>query len=87
MNSTAAPEFWALYNQLTPELRKLADKNYRLWQGNPRHPSLRFLKVTPQMWSARVGRNYRAVAIFEAQRFVWVWIGKHTDYDAMLKQG
>jgi hypothetical protein len=85
VNSTAAPEFWALYRRLPPEVQKLSDKNYRLWRDNPRHPSLRFKKVTPQMWSARVGLNHRAVAVFEAGRFVW--IGKHTDYDAMLKRG
>jgi hypothetical protein len=29
--SRATPEFWKLYRDLPPEVRKLAGKNYQLW--------------------------------------------------------
>ena len=70
MKSIAAPEFWELYHRLSPEIRKLADKNYKLWLANPRHGSLHFKKVGKWLWSAaRVGEHYRAVAYHEGEAF------------------
>ena len=50
---------------------------------NPAHPSLRFKKVG-KLWSARVGRDYRALAVADGEDFTWVWIGAHDQYDRLL---
>jgi hypothetical protein len=50
---------------------------------NPGHPSLRFKKVG-SFWSARVGRDYRALAVEDGADFVWVWIGAHDEYDRLI---
>jgi len=42
----ASPDFWFHYQQLPPEIRDLADKNFELLKQNPRHPSLRLKKVS-----------------------------------------
>jgi len=57
----ASPRFWAAYEALPSEVRKLADANYELLKRGPRHPSLQFKKVG-RYWSVRVGRSYRALA-------------------------
>ena len=62
-------------------MRELARKNYQLWTENAGHSSLRFKRITPPNWSARVGSHYRAVGIFEGQEFVWQWIGTHEEYN------
>lgn len=81
--SVAIPRFWEAYRQLPPDVRELARKNYRLWKRNPRHPSVRFKKIG-KIWSARIGSDYRALAVFKADTYYWFWIGSHTDYERLL---
>lgn len=76
--------FWQCYENLPREVRKLADKNFRLLKSNPRHPSLQFKKIE-KLWSARVGRAHRALAVEDGEDFIWVWIGTHGEYEKMLK--
>jgi mRNA-degrading endonuclease RelE of RelBE toxin-antitoxin system len=61
----ADPDFWRLYRDLPESVRELADKNFELLKVHPDHPSLRFKKVKGRegLWSARVGRDYRALAV------------------------
>ena len=84
LNHFASPQFWFHYRQLSPELRELADKNFKFLKENPRHPSLRLKKVG-DFWSVRVGRGYRALARDRAEGLVWFWIGNHADYGKLIK--
>jgi hypothetical protein len=83
-NHKAAPLFWHHYRQLPKEIQKLADKNFELLERDLRHPSLQFKKVG-KVWSARVGRDYRAMAVEIPIGFLWFWIGNHHEYDLKLK--
>jgi len=69
---------------LPPEIRKLAQKNFRLWLRDPRHPSLHFKKVG-KYWSARVGDDYRALAMVKGDVAEWFLICSHAEYDRLLK--
>ena len=84
MTHHASPDFWAQYDALPKSVRKLADKNYALLKGDPKHPSLRFKKVG-HYWSARIGRNYRALAREVDDGHLWFWIGSHEDYERLIK--
>ena len=77
------PQFWDRFYQLPEAIQRLARKNFALLQENPRHPSLHFKKVG-RFWSARVGLNYRALAVEDEDDFIWVWIGNHDDYDRLI---
>jgi hypothetical protein len=79
----ANPDFWVAYSALPSEIQALADKNFGLLKGDPRHPSLRFRQVGPY-WSARVGRRYRALAVEQNGDYVWFWIGTHSEYDRLI---
>ena len=48
----ASGKFWALYEALPPEVRKVADKNHELLGINPRHASLPALQT---YWRPSVG--------------------------------
>ena len=84
MNHFASPQFWFHYRQLPPEIRELADKNFKLLKENPRHPSLRLKKVGG-FWSVRVGRGHRALARDRAEALVWFWIGNHAAYEKLIQ--
>lgn len=86
MNHLATPNFWYCYRQLPDEVRELADKNFDLLRNDPHHPSLR-LKRVGEFWSARVGLRYRALAHNRPEGLVWFWIGNHSDYEQLIKQG
>jgi len=79
-----APRFRTLYDNLPHDIRNLADKNFGLLKGNPRHPSLQFKKIG-ELWSVRVGRTHRALAIEDGEDFIWVWIGTHDEYERMIR--
>jgi hypothetical protein len=84
MKSSTTPEFWSAYAALPPAIKQAARKAYRLWQSDPRHPSLRFERKGPY-WSARITRAYRALAIQVPDGFLWFWIGTHDEYERIIK--
>jgi hypothetical protein len=79
----ASPQFWRYYRQLPPEVRALADKNFKLLKADSKHPSLHFKKID-RLWSVRVGVHYRALGLDKPEGVVWFWIGSHADYDKLL---
>jgi hypothetical protein len=79
----ASERFWALYEALPVEVRALADKNYRLLQTDPRHPSLHFKRIG-KLWSIRVGHRYRALGTDVDGEILWFWIGTHAQYDKIV---
>lgn len=86
MTSRTTPQFWEHYARLPTEIQQLADKGYKLWLANQGHPSIRFkpIRGKTNVYSARVGVHYRALAYREADLVVWVWIGHHSEYDALI---
>lgn len=84
MNSWCSARFWKCYDALPDEIRDLADKNYRLWQSNPRHPSLHYKPLHEGLWSVRVGAHYRALAHVDGEEVTWIWIGHHSEYDHLI---
>jgi hypothetical protein len=80
----AAPSFWAAYEELPSRIQKHADQAFKLLKNNPQHPSVQFKQVG-RYWSARVDKNFRALAVKAPDGWVWFWIGPHTEYDRQLR--
>jgi hypothetical protein len=59
---------------------KSADKNFRLFSANPRHPSLGFAKKGG-VHTVEVGRSHRAIARERNGGYYWFWIGTHEAYN------
>jgi hypothetical protein len=59
---------------------------YRFWEENPLASAPRFKKVR-DVYSVRVGNiGYRAIAVDVPDRFLWIWIGPHDEYERLLRQ-
>lgn len=84
MRHVRDPAFKPLFDALPQDIQDLAKKNFALLKMNPRHPSLRFKPLRANAWSARIGRNYRAVAAKRGDLYVWFWIGPHDEYDKLV---
>ncbi|MCA1600661.1 MAG: hypothetical protein LC776_03100 [Acidobacteria bacterium] len=70
MKSSTTDSFWRAYHSLPHEIQTEARKAYRLWQQNPRHPSLRFERKG-DYWSVRIKRGWRALARFHEGTLYW----------------
>jgi hypothetical protein len=81
----ATTRFWSLLARLPEPVQRVAHQNFELLKENPAHPSLHIKKIG-KLWSARVGINYRAVAVQDGVDFIWVWIGPHDEYQRMIRQ-
>lgn len=81
----ATRRFWACYEALPPEIKRLADKSFGLLKKNPRHPSLQFKKIG-RFSSVRIGLFFRALAVEEGDDIIWFWIGSHAEYDRLIGQ-
>jgi hypothetical protein len=86
--SRTTERFRKTFQQLPEHVQQQARAAYRLFREDPAHPSPRFKPIhsSEPVYSARVGRSYRALAIREGERLTWFWIGSHADYEEMLKR-
>ena len=86
MESRTTRQFWRLFSDLPSDAQRDAKRAYRLFQNNPAHPGLQFKKLEGEdnIYSARIGLGYRALAVMKADRVVWYWIGSHSEYDRLV---
>lgn len=83
MKSSTSPDFWKAYKTLDTEIKEKIKNTFKLWEINPRHPSLRFKKIG-KIWSIRIDMNYRALALLKNDKFYWFCVGNHDDYKKIL---
>ena len=86
IESRTTRQFWRRFSELPFDVQRDAKRAYRLFQSNPAHPGLQFKKLEGEddIYSARIGLDYRALAVMKKDRIVWYWIGSHSDYDRMV---
>lgn len=82
--SRISPRFEKCLDRLPQNIQRVAEEKFRLWKADPRHPSLRFKQVKPDLWAVRVSRNYRALGQRHGDHIDWFWIGPHDEYDRLL---
>jgi len=87
MKSSTTSQFWKLYEALPEDVQRRADKAHRLCRLNPRARVLYFRRVGQRrpVYSARIGRGYRALGVLEGDTIIWFWIGHHDEYERLLK--
>ena len=85
MRQLAPPEFWKAYRSLPEDVRELAKRCFATLEADTSHPSLQ-LKRVDRYWLVRVGLHYRAVGIDAPEGIVWFWIGRHGQYDSIVRR-
>jgi hypothetical protein len=84
--SKRASSFKKLYARLPENAQHEADEAYQQFRENPDAHGLNFKQIVGAYYSARVGGGYRALAVRQADYWLWFWIGTHADYDKFLDQ-
>jgi len=88
MRSRTTRRFRKAFGKLPEQIQAQARGAYRLFSGNPQHPSLRFKRVHPTdpIYSIRITRSYRALGILVGEEVVWFWIGSHDEYERLVSE-
>jgi hypothetical protein len=86
IQSRTTRQFRDAFASLPDGVRRQAERAYRLFRSDPRHPSLRFKKVDEDanIYSVRISLGYRALGVMEASTVVRFWIGSHAECDRLL---
>jgi hypothetical protein len=85
VRSKVKSSFWEYLNHLPQPVQSMAREKFRVWQGDPFHPSLQFKEIRTNLWSVRINDNYRALGWRHGGLIVWFWIGAHATYDRLIK--
>jgi hypothetical protein len=85
MESRTTRQFWRDFAALPQDAQREAKRAFRLFTSNPSHPGLHFKKLEGEgaIYSARIGLDYRALAVVSKGRAIWFWIGRHAEYDRL----
>jgi hypothetical protein len=88
MNSRTTRSFRDALAILPVNIRKQAAIAYRRFQVDPNYPGLHFKKVHPTLpiYSARINDDYRVLGQPRENGIVWFWVGKHAEYERLLRQ-
>jgi hypothetical protein len=86
LKSRTTKQFRRLFSDLPRDVQRDAQRAYGLFRSNPAHPGLQFKKLEGEddIYSARIGLGYRALAVMKKDRLVWYWIGNHSEYDRLV---
>lgn len=85
LTSYTHPSFWKCYYKLPKEIQKNANKQFRLFEKDPHHPSLGFGKKG-DVWTVNIGYHYRAIGYKEGSAIIWFWVGSHEDYNVFMNR-
>ena len=88
MKSRITRKFRRGLAELPASVRRHASIAYKQFHADPHHRSLRFKKVHPKLpiYSARINDDFRVMGQLRDDAIVWFWIGKHEEYERLLKQ-
>ncbi len=79
--------FRRLFSDLPLDVQRDAKRAYRPFESNPANPGLQFKKLEGEkdMYSARIGLDYRALAVMKRSRLVGYRIGSHSGFDRLIR--
>jgi len=86
IQSRTTRRFWRLFSDLPADAQKDAKRAYRQFQNDPSHPGLQFKKLEGEdnLYSVRIGLDFRALGTMRQGRIVGYWIGNHSEYDRLI---
>jgi hypothetical protein len=88
VQSHRTDKFIKAFDNLPEPIKRKAREVYNVWKINPSHPSHSFKQIggIKNVYSSRIGLNYRALGVKDDDKIIWFWIGSHEDYNNMINQ-
>ncbi len=79
--------YWETFDDLPIDVKKLAEKNYKLWKESKNSPGLRFKQIhkTLPIYSFRVGMKHRTVGVeTDDGKIAWFWVGSFETFNKTI---
>ena len=79
--------YWETFDDLPIDVKKLAEKNYKLWKESKNSPGLRFKQIhkTLPIYSFRVGMKHRTVGVETSDnKIAWFWVGSFETFNKTI---
>ncbi|MCK4939026.1 MAG: hypothetical protein KAR80_01960 [Rhodospirillaceae bacterium] len=79
--------YWETFDDLPIDVKKLAEKNYKLWKESKNSPGLRFKQIhkTLPIYSFRVGMKHRTVGVeTDDDKIAWFWVGSFETFNKTI---
>ena len=79
--------YWETFDDLPIDVKKLAEKNYKLWKESKNSPGLRFKQIhkTLPIYSFRVGMKHRTVGVeTDDDKIAWFWVGSFQTFNKTI---
>ena len=88
MKDVVLDDFIKCDEKLPDNVRRQVTHALSLWRQDPFYNSLQFkqAKTKDPVWSIRIGRQHRALALREADTVEWFWVGSHDEYMKLLNR-
>ena len=89
MINRTTPSFQKIYGNLPEQDRRIADAAYAKYKRDPALVAFEQKFRRPdgrKVFSADLGRGWRALAIVDESFVDWFWLGKHKEYDRLLNR-
>lgn len=88
MTSRTTQRFRDCFAALPGAAQQQARAAYRRFRENSRQPGLRFKRVhaSEPIYSVRITRDYRALGVLDGDQIIWFWVGKHDEYEKIVRQ-
>ncbi|MDF1880051.1 hypothetical protein JHD50_01840 [Sulfurimonas sp. MAG313] len=87
MISLITPKWKKSYKTLPSNIKIIAKKQYKFFKVDPHYASLHFKRIhsSKAIYSARINKDYRTLGLIKDSSIIWFWIGKHDEYDKLVK--
>ena len=79
--------YWDTFEDLPEDIKKLAEKNYKLWRESKNSPGLRFKQIHKSLpiYSFRVGMKHRTVGVeTDDNKIAWFWVGSFETFNKTI---
>jgi hypothetical protein len=84
-------DFKACFAALPEEIRRAAKQAFEDWKLDHYKRTLEFKQIQDELWSVRIGPNYRALGLRYddengEESISWYWIGSHAEYNKLTRK-
>lgn len=86
MTSRTHRHFWTHFDRLPAEVQAARAGKVPALAKRSLFPPLQFKPLLGNVWSARIGPSYRALARRADDLVVWFWIGTHEEYNNLIQR-
>ena len=85
MHSVTTIRFRLAYAKLPKRIQDATKQACKQWLKGKAYSGLHIKLLRNNIYSTGISMQYRALAVKQADTYIWYWIGAHADCDQLLQ--